>query len=233
MANDAQIAATKREDSGKGAARAHRREGRVPGVLYGHGEETVTLTVQESELERLVHTISIENTIVDLDLDDDGRHPVLIRELQRHPYRGELLHVDFFQVAMDEKIVVDVPIVVMGVADGVKNKGGVLDHQLRELEVYCLPGNIPEKIEVDVTALDIGDAIHVRDLSVPDVDIETDADRTVVAVLAPTVEPEPEEELPEEELAEPEVIGREREAEEELGEGEKRRRPEAEREEKE
>ena len=118
---------------------------------------------------------------------------------------------------MDEKINVDVPIVLIGVPSGVRNSGGVLDHQLRELEVYCLPGNIPEKVELDVTALEIGDSIHVRDLDLPDVDIETDMDRSVVAVLAPTVIAEPEEE--EEELLEPELIGEEGETEEDEDSG--------------
>lgn len=206
----AQIKANKRKDAGKGAARTHRREGRIPAILYGHGEDSVSLTVDRNELDRLVHSISIENTIVDLDVDGGG-YKVLIREIQRHPVRHDFLHVDFFHVAMDEKIHLEIPVVVVGTAEGVKNKGGILDHQLREIEVYCLPGNIPEKIEVDVSALDIGDSIHVSDLDLPDVEVETDLDRTVVSVLAPTVAPEPEEEVVEEELAEPELVGRERE----------------------
>lgn len=216
MAESAHITAEKREGTGKGAARSMRREGRVPGILYGHGEESIPLSVEAGELHRLVQAISIENTIVDLDVSGDGgeSYKVLIRELQRHPFRDEVLHIDFFHVAMDEKLYVEVPIVIMGVPEGVKNKGGVLDHQLRELEVYCLPGNIPEKVEVDVTGLDIGDAIHVRDLVLFDVEVETDPDRSVVTVLAPTVIEEVEPGV-EEEALEPEVIGRGREEEEE------------------
>ena len=207
----AQIKANKRKDAGQGAARTHRREGRVPAILYGHGEESVSITVDRNELDRLVHSISIENTIVDLDVEGGG-YKVLIREIQRHPVRKDFVHVDFFHVAMDEKIHLEIPVVIVGTAEGVKNKGGILDHQLREIEVYCLPGNIPEKIEVDVSALDIGESIHVSDLDLPDVDVETDLDRTVVAVLAPTVAAEPEEEeAADEELAEPELVGRERE----------------------
>ncbi len=222
MATSASITAERREQTGKGAARTYRRGGRVPGILYGHGEESVAVSVDARELSRLLQTISVENTIVDLEIGDGASYKVLIRELQRHPYRNEMIHVDFFHVAMDEKIYVEIPIALLGTPVGVKNKGGVVDHQLRELEVYCLPGSIPEKVEVDIANLDIGDAIHVSDLDIPDVEIETDPERSVVTVLAPTVIEEPEVEVVEEELLEPEVIGRAREEEEE-GEGEPRR----------
>jgi large subunit ribosomal protein L25 len=227
-ANEAtSINATKRNQLGKGGARSVRREGRVPGVLYGHGEESISLSVDARELQRLVHAVSIENTIVDLELED-ARQPykVLIREIQRHPTRDEYMHVDFFHVAMDEKISVEVPIVVVGDPIGVRQKGGILDHQLRELEVYCLPGQIPEKIEVHVSDLDIGDGLHVRDLPVPEgVEVEDDPDRSVVAVLAPAVAPVEEEAAPvEEEPTEPELIGK-RKAEEEGEEEDEEERP--------
>lgn len=213
MARTVTINARTRDQTGKGAARTSRRDGRVPGVLYGHGEESVALSVDANELQRLVHSISVENTIVDLEMEGEP-YKVLIRELQRHPFRDEYLHIDFFHVAMDEKIHVEIPIVLTGVPTGVKNKGGVIDHQLREIEVFCLPGNIPEKVEIDVTELDIGDSIHVRDVALPDVEILTDLDRSVVAVLAPTVIEVEEEEEPEDELLEPELIGRGKEDEE-------------------
>lgn len=208
MARAATITAQTRDEIGKGAARTARRGGRVPGILYGHGEESMALSVDARELQKLVSTISVDNTIVDLDMDGES-YKVLIRELQKHPFRDEFLHIDFFHVTMDEKIHVEIPILLTGVSTGVKNKGGVLDHQLRELEVYCLPGNIPEKVEIDVSELDIGDSVHVGDITLPDIEILTDLDRSVVAVLAPTViEEEEEEEEPEEEDLEPEVIGR-------------------------
>jgi large subunit ribosomal protein L25 len=215
------IRATRRDGIGKGPARTTRREGRVPGVLYGHGEESVALSVDARELQRLVHSVSIENTIVDLAVEG-VRQPVkvLIREIQRHPTREEYLHVDFFHIAMDEKLSVEVPIVLVGTPIGVKDKGGIVDHQLRELEVYCLPGEIPEKIEVDVSALDIGDAIHVGDIVVPEgVEVEIDAERSVVTVLAPTVVAEEEAAAAAEEApAEPEVIGKRKPEEGEEGE---------------
>ena len=225
MATTATISARTREETGKGAARSSRREGRIPGVLYGHGEESVSLSVDANELQKLVHSISIENTIVDLDIGKGDPYKVLIREVQRHPFRDEFIHIDFFHVAMDEKIQVEIPIVLIGTPTGVKNKGGVMDHQLRELEVFCLPGNIPEKVEIDVSDLDIGDSIHVSDIQLPDVEVLTDLDRAVVAVLAPTVI-EVEEAAAEEAILEPEVIGRGKEEEEEEGETGRSRREE-------
>lgn len=213
MATTVTISARTREGTGKGAARTARREGRIPGVLYGHGEESVSLSVDANELQKLVHSISVENTIVDLDVEGGEPYKVLIRELQRHPFRDEFMHIDFFHVAMDEKIQVEIPVVLTGTSTGVKNKGGVLDHQLRELEVFCLPGNIPEKVELDVSNLDIGDSIHVSDIQLPGVEILTELDRSVVAVLAPTVIEV--EEVAEEAILEPEVIGRGKEEEEE------------------
>lgn len=214
MATNTTIEATPRDETGKGAARAIRREGRIPGVLYGHGRDSMSLTVDAVDLAKLAGSISVDNTLVDLEVDGESTK-VLIREIQRHPFRAEMLHVDFFEIAMDEKIHVDVPVVIEGVPTGVKNKGGVLDHMLREIEVYCLPSKIPERIVVDVTELDIGDAIHVSELELPEIEILTEADRSVVAVAAPTIIEEPEEEE-EEELLEPELVG----AEEELEEGE-------------
>jgi large subunit ribosomal protein L25 len=216
MVTTATISAQTREGRGKGAARTSRREGRIPGVLYGHGEESVPLSVDALELQKLVHTISIENTIVDLDIGEGEPYKVLIRELQRHPFRDEFVHIDFFHVAMDEKIQVEIPIVLVGTPTGVKNKGGILDHQLRELEVFCLPGSIPEKVEIDVSDLDIGDSVHVSEIQLPDVEILTESDRAVVAVLAPTVV-EVEEAAAEEAILEPEVIGRGKEEDEESG----------------
>lgn len=217
MATEAQINAATREETGKGAARSLRRDGKVPGIVYGHGEDSVAVAVDAGELMRLTHTVSIENTIVDLSIagGDGGPYKVLVREIQRHPFKQEFLHVDFFRVAMDEKIHVDVPVTLTGVPTGVKDRGGVLEHMLRDLEVYCLPGSIPEKVEIDVSHLDIGDSIHVSEIELPDVEILTDLERSIVAVLAPTVIEEPEEEE-EEELLEPELIGREGEEGEEV-----------------
>lgn len=186
------------------------------------------MSVDAIDLKKLVHSISVENTIVDLDLGGSEPYKVLIRELQRHPVRDEFVHIDFFHVAMDEKIQVEIPIILIGTPTGVKNKGGVMDHQLRELEVFCLPGNIPEKIELDVSNLDIGDSIHVSDIQLDDVEILADLDRSVVAVLAPTVIEVEEAAAVEEALTEPEVIGRGKEEEAEGETGRSRREEERE-----
>ena len=150
--------------------------------MYGHGDESVVVSVDALELNRLIQSISIENTIVDLKVKGEKAPlKVLIREVQRHPYRDDVLHIDFFHIAMDEMIHVDVPVHLVGVPTGVKNKGSV----------------------------------HVSDLDLPDLEILSDPERSIVAVLAPTVIVEPEEEEVEEELLEPELVGKEGEAEEE------------------
>jgi large subunit ribosomal protein L25 len=217
MARSAAIQATVRDGRGKGAARSVRREGRIPAVLYGHGEASVPLTVDAQSFSRILREISVENTLIDLELDAQPPLKVLVREVQRHPYRDEVLHVDFFHISMEEKITVQVPVVLVGTPRGVRVSGGVLDHAMREIEVSCLPQDIPEKVEIDVSGLDIGEAVRPSELNLPDVQILGDPDRPVVSVLAPTVLPEaavPGEEV---EGAEPEVITR---GKEETQEGE-------------
>lgn len=225
MANNATITATAREERGKGAARRLRRDGRVPAVVYGRGEETRALSVDAHELEVLFSRISVENTVIDLAIaGGKGRKPkpvrALVREVQVHPYRRDIMHVDFYQLHAGEKVDVEVPIRLMGTAAGVK-MGGVMQHSLHDLSIRCLPESIPESIEVDISALEIGDSIHVSELRIPEgIDVETDLERTVCAVIPPTVapveEPEPEEieGVAGEELEEPELVRR-RGAEEE------------------
>lgn len=214
MAGSATIAATPRERTGKGAARSARRAGRIPAVLYGHGEESVPLSVDAHSFERLVHEVSVENTLIDLELDGRGALKVLVREIQRHPYRDEVLHVDFFHISMQEKITVEVPVVLVGTAVGVRLHGGILDHSMREIEVLCLPSDIPQRVEVDVSALDIGDAVRVSDLALPNVQILDDPEQAVVSVVPPTVMEEVVAEAEvEAEGAEPEVITKGKEEE--------------------
>jgi large subunit ribosomal protein L25 len=193
MATNAAIRATAREAGGKGAARKLRREGKVPAVIYGHGEETRSLAVDAHELEVLFSRISVENTVIDISIDGGRKKaaPVraLVREVQRHPYRPEILHVDFYQLHAGEKVDVEVPIRLVGTAAGVK-VGGVLQHSLHDLEIRCLAEAIPSHIDVDISALEIGDSVHVREIAVPEgVEVETDPERTVCAVIPPTVAP--------------------------------------------
>jgi large subunit ribosomal protein L25 len=230
MAKSATIEAAPRNATGKGAARAARRSGRIPAILYGHGEASVPLTVDAHSFERLQHEVSVENTLIDLALEGQVPMKVLVREVQRHPYRDLVLHVDFFHISMQEKLTVEVPVVLIGTARGVRLNGGIQDHAMREIEVLCLPSDIPEKIEVDVSELDIGDSVRVGDIHVPNVQILADAEQAIVTIVPPTViEEAAPEAVAEAEGVEPEVIAKgkeEEEAEAALGKGEKAERGE-------
>jgi large subunit ribosomal protein L25 len=213
-AKTATVEALRRDQTGKGAARSARREGRIPAVLYGHGEESLVLSVDGRRFERLLHEISVENTLLDLALDGQPALKVLVREIQRHPHRDEILHVDFFHVSMQEKITLEVPVVLVGAPRGVRLHGGILDHSMRDIEVLCLPSDIPEKVEIDVSNLEIGQAVRISDLSIPNVQILGDPERSVVGVVPPTVIEEAVAEVePAAEGAEPEVIAKGKEEE--------------------
>jgi large subunit ribosomal protein L25 len=219
----ASLSALPRDVSGKGASRKLRASGRVPAVVYGHGEDTRSVTVDAHQFDLLRHHVHVESTIIDLTIEGEPA-PVraLVRELQTHPVRNEVLHVDFYQIRAGEKLTVEVPIRLVGSAPGVK-EGGLMQHTLVDLEVWCLPDSIPEAVEADVSGLDIGDSIHVSDLRLPEgVESLVDGDRTVCSVVPPTFIAEPEEEEADEEIGEPEepeVIGREREEDEGSEEG--------------
>jgi large subunit ribosomal protein L25 len=181
----AQLSATPRDGTGKGAARSLRASGRIPGIIYGHGREPQALAIDTRELEKLLSKISAESTVIELTLDGKSAQ-TLIREIQRHPFRRQILHVDFQELVAGEKIIVRLPIVLSGVPDGVRQDGGVLDQTLRELEVEVDPANIPSHIEIDVTPLKIGDSIHVRDVKLPEgVEVVTELDSSVCVVSAP------------------------------------------------
>jgi large subunit ribosomal protein L25 len=183
----------------------------VPAVVYGHGDETRTLSVSAHDLEKLLGSISVENTIIDLALEGGATTPALIREVQYHPARKLVLHVDFLVIHAGQKIHLEVPIRLHGSPIGVRDNGGILQEVLRDLHVECLPGDIPEAIDLDIDNLDIGDVIHVRDVSAPNVRILNDPDIVLVTVVAPTVAELPEDLEAEEGVAgegEPEVIRR-------------------------
>lgn len=216
---------TRRGDVGKGAARKARAAGRIPGVLYGHGEEPVALSVSAREFELAVRKQG-GNPIIGLALDG-GEHTALIRDVQYDPLNHEIIHLDFLRISLTEAIEVEVPIRLVGLPIGVKDNGGILEPILRELKVRCLPTAIPPSVEVDVSGLDVGDSVHVSAITLGDVTILTDADVTVATVVPPTVQVE---EKPAEEAAaavagaeptEPEVIakGKKEEGEEEEGKG--------------
>ena len=189
MAQEANLQASTRRITGKGAARTLRREGKVPGVIYGHDRAPEALTVDTSALNKMLVNISAGTTILDVAIDDRAPVKALIREIQRDALRpGQILHLDLYEVRADEKITLEVPVHLVGIPDGVRNFGGVLDHSLREVEIEVLPADIPEHVELDVTALVIGKSLHVSDVKIPNVTILTDAELTVATVSAPRAE---------------------------------------------
>lgn len=208
-----------REDAnGKGAARQLRRSGQIPVVLYGGNKEPVSVQVEEKEFIHLIHGRGGEHAIVQLECGADPglNSPAILKEVQHHPIRGDVLHADFMRIRLDERLQTLVPIVLTGQAKGVV-EGGVLDHQLREVEVECLALDVPEQIELAVDDVGIGEGLHVSDLQVPDnVTILTESDRSVMAILAPRVV---EEEAPEGEEVEGVVEGEEAPAAEGADEG--------------
>lgn len=206
MAN--RLNAQLRTETGKGVARTLRREGRVPGVVYGHGDENRPLTIDALELQKLVSSINVENTLIDLKIEGVRKATsALIREVQYHPARPEILHVDLYQVHAGEKISLDVPIRLHGTPAGVREDSGILQETLRELHVECLPKDIPEGVDIDVSELRIGDSVHVSDVSLPDVKIMNDPELVICAVTPPTKVELPETGEAAEGEAEPEVIG--------------------------
>src|SRR2546422_572486 len=212
------LEAARRADVGKGVARKLRAGGRVPAVYYGRGEDSIPLTVSLKDLEHVIESAEGSNVIVDLKFPGDAAkdRKALIREIQRDPVAGAILHLDLQHISLTERITVEVPIVLVGTPIGVKDAGGILEHLLREVEVECLPTDIPSKLEVDVSELQIGDTLHVSDIKADRAEILTEAGRGVAAVVPPTVleEVKPAEEAV---AAEPEVIGAKKEEETEEG----------------
>lgn len=212
-----------REKTGKRSSGRLRRTGYIPAVLYGGKEKSQPLIVNTKDLEKALSTEAGENVIISLEGGDKTR-TVIVKDLQTDPVRGDLLHVDLCQISLKERLTAAVPIVVRGEAPGVK-EGGILQHRLRELEVECLPTEIPESISVDVSGLSIGDSLHVKDLRVTgDLKILIDREESVVSIVPPTVE-EVAPPTPEEVAAEPEVIGEEKEAVPEEAEEEAKKKP--------
>jgi large subunit ribosomal protein L25 len=183
----------RRTETGKGPARRSRANGKIPAVVYGAGKPTVSVHLDRRALTDAFREGAGENAIFLLKLagSDQSRH-AMIRELSRDPVSREPLHIDFVRVQMDAKIRVKVPIEVTGIATGVKNDGGILDFVTREIEIECLPGNIPENLPIDVSALAIGDALRVSAMQAPEgVEIVEDPERVLVHVAHPTKEAEP------------------------------------------
>jgi len=207
------IEAEKREGRGKNDSRRARREGKIPAVLYGGGTDAMPLLVDPKAVQAILHSESGENTLFSMKVASEGelQGKFMIKDHQIDPVSDRLMHADFQRIALDRMIRVEVSIRTVGVARGVKLQGGILEHPMREVEVECLPQDIPEHIDVDISELDLGKSYRVSDLKVdPAVKILTDPNMPVIAVVAPTVEkvaePAAEGAVPAEAPTEPELI---------------------------
>ena len=209
----ASLSAEARTETGKGVARKLRSAGRVPAVVYGHAREAQALSLQTRELEKLLSSIATGSTVVELTLDG-ATTKTLIREVQRHPFKKQILHVDFQELVAGEKVTVSIPLVFVGTAAGAK-AGGVLDQVMHEIEIEVDPSDIPNHIDVDVSALEIGKSIHVSDLPIPaGVEVLSDPEATVCVLSAPKAAAEPEPAEAVEAPAEPELIRKTKDEEE-------------------
>jgi len=217
------VAAESRTEKGKNANRRLRASGRIPGIVYSGGKEAVSVAVSPKEIGNILRSASGENTLFDLELEGQ-RRKVIVKDYQREPIAGRLLHADFFEVALDKAIEVKVPVELVGIPVGVKTQGGMLDFVTRELEVSSLPLDIPERIVFDVAALEIGRYVRVSDLATSDkYQILTDADLVIAHVTAPRGEETPAAEAaPAEGGSEPEVIKKGKEPGEAAAEGDKK-----------
>jgi large subunit ribosomal protein L25 len=197
------LLATVREATGKAAAKKIRAAGQLPAVFYGPKSESVKLSVSYADLQKIISKASSENIILGLQIGSEKKpRTVILKELQTDPVRDTFIHADFYEVSMDQEITVDVAINLTGTPEGV-TRGGILQTIRRDITISCLPDKLVDSIDVDVTRLDIGDAIHIEDLKLPEgISTVMDGHLTVAVVAAPTVEPEPEEEELEEEAAE-------------------------------
>jgi large subunit ribosomal protein L25 len=202
------VAAESRTETGKNVNRRLRAKGQIPGVLYGAGAKPQPVAVSPKAIVGILRSATGENTLFDVELLGK-RHKVILKEFQVEPLRGQLLHADFYEVALDRKLERKVPVEVVGVPIGVKVQGGILDFVTREISIECLPADIPERISVDVSALELGQHLRASQLQVPPkVALLTDPEVVIVHIVAPRAEVAPAvEEAPVEAgAAEPEVI---------------------------
>ena len=216
------VEAEPREDFGKNAARRTRAAGRIPGVVYGGGGPVIPVSLDPVGIRNILHSESGHNTIFTLEVRGKAPARAMVRDWQSEPVRGGLLHVDLVRIALDTKLRLKVAIHISGEPKGVKVEGGVFEFMLREVEVECLPDDIPEAINVDVSPLALGQSLRVSELTIsPKVKVLTDSNRVVAQVVAPRAEEEKPAETVEAAPAEPEVIRKgkleEEGAEEEAG----------------
>ena len=193
MAKQVKLKAEPRNATGRAASRKLKARGIVPAVIYGGKHKSQALQVLERDINAMLSHASGENILVELEIaGEKAGRTALLQEVQHSPVRGDVVHVDFHAISMDEKIEASVPLEAFGMATGVKNFGGLLEQNLRTLTIECLPRDLPDKITVDVSALNIGDAIHVRDVKMPQgVTVKVNPDLTAFSVVAPVAEEEP------------------------------------------
>jgi large subunit ribosomal protein L25 len=199
MSTDTTLKAELREGTGKGVARKLRAAGRLPAVVYGGADEAQHISLDAHDAEYLFRNISVDNTIVDLEIEGEkGGVQTLVREIQTHPWKATLLHVDFLRIQKGVAVDMVVPLHLMGDPVGVTMGGGVVEQIIHDLPVRCIPSKIPEVIEVDISALDVGDVLHISDITLDEgVEVTIAPERTLCSVSLPkaAVEPTEEEEL--------------------------------------
>ncbi|MDB4898744.1 MAG: ribosomal protein [Gemmatimonadetes bacterium] len=202
----ATLSAEARSDTGKGVARKLRAAGRIPGIIYGHAREAAPLSLNARDLDKLLSGISAGSTVVELTLGG-ATTKTLIREIQRHPFKKQIMHVDFQELVAGEKVTVDVPLVFVGIPEGVRLSGALLEQIMHSIEVFADPTKIPNHIDVDVSHLAMGHSLHVRDLVLPEgIEVLSDEDATMCAVIAPRAVVEAVAAEGTEAVAEPELI---------------------------
>jgi large subunit ribosomal protein L25 len=212
MAKQVKLSVSRRSETGRSAVRKIKAQGAVPAIIYGGKQQPEPLQVSKRDISLVLSHASGENILVELEIEGEkASRLALVQEVQHSPVGGDILHVDFHAVSMDEMIEADVPLEATGTPEGVKTFGGLLEQSLRSLEIECLPKDLPDVISVDVSHLNIGDAIHVREIALPEgVKTRISPDLTVFSVVAPTVEEEPAPAV--EAAAGPEVITEKKEA---------------------
>jgi len=193
MAKQVKLKAERRTETGRSAARKLKARGIIPAIIYGGKEKPQPLQVSAREINDMFSHASGENILVELEIaGENSNRTALVQEVQHSPIGGDVQHVDFHTVYMDQTIQADVPLEPVGIANGVKNFGGLLEQNLRALSIECLPRDLPDRVTVDVSELNIGDSIHVRDIQLPrGVMVKVQPDLTAFSVLAPVVEEEP------------------------------------------
>ena len=207
MAKQVKIKAEHREGTGRSAVRKLKARGIIPAVIYGAKQKPEPLQISARDINAILSHASGENILVEIEIDGEkGGRAAMLQEIQHSPLGDAIMHVDFHAVSMDEKIEADVPLEALGVANGVKNFGGLLEQSLRSLTIECLPRDLPDRITVDVSNMNIGDTIHVRDIALPEgVVAKVQPDLTAFSVVEPAVEEVPVA-APEAAAAGPEVI---------------------------